>query len=154
MNKKFLGLFILIIAVGFLSASDARLRHYVKKIIKSYQIPVKSVKIADGKEYGGGKRSLIITYTASSIEAREAQEVNKIYEIAYALNTKHNGRLDSVVLLALDKAGKKRAIVTCSMEDIKMYYLDQNHVKYSKSWKIKQFDKSFLKLIVILQSRK
>ncbi|NQU87437.1 MAG: hypothetical protein HQ541_16915 [Mariniphaga sp.] len=142
MKKSFLIItFILIIFSGF--SQDKYTCDMIKKTLKSIDVYVTDIKIADGRK-NGGVRSMIVTYTANLLPKNQAGEITKVLECLKVANEKLNADLDEISAVIGDMDGKALAVINVSKAIVNNYYRTKNTEEYVKSWNVYRVNKNFL----------
>ncbi len=124
--------------------------------LKSLGVDVVSIQLGDGRAKGG-ERVLIIAYTnRSGSEMRRMIELTNVLEAGDSANNSLNARIDSVIAVAGDSAGKMRATVAVNVQDAETFanaypiprrpgdlHSFEAHA-YAKSWTVSLYDMSFM----------
>ncbi len=118
-----LNLFICSIAYS----DDNSIAKLTENALKSINVDVESVKIADGKAKGG-VRSMIIGYTARFApgNSKNGGDLIKVLEAGCAANEHSNANLDETSAVLGDKSGKAIAMFSVKVADTKKYLSKKN----------------------------
>jgi hypothetical protein len=143
MKKAVIFLFILGFSISLGAESDSYMCSMAKSTLKSINVNVKDIKIADGKAKGG-ERALIITFITNLKAGEQLVELVKILEMGHVLNNKMNARLDTVTAIAGNILGKSRGIINVKVKDVTWFMRTKDSRGYLKRWTVAIMDESYL----------
>ncbi|NIM11140.1 MAG: hypothetical protein GTO45_04070 [Candidatus Aminicenantes bacterium] len=132
------------------AAQDSQMCSKIKPTLKSINVNVLSVDIADGRAKGG-ERGLIISFKTNPNPDEHPKELVKVLESVYVLNKNMNARLDLVVAIAVDSAGKTRAMIIVKASDVQWFMRTKNSVEYLKRWEVIRVDRTYLSDLFIVK---
>lgn len=123
--------------------TDAERCSLIEGTLKSINVNVLSVKIADGRA-NGGERVLIVLFKSNIDPDQHGPELVKVFECGHILNKKTKANLDSVAAVVGNAVGNSRAIVAVKVSAVTQFMRDKNAEVYMRKWTMKRMDKTYL----------
>lgn len=147
---------LMVMLISILSISsfgqDSHVCSQIKKLLKTMDVNVQDVKIADGRSKGGIK-AMIITFKVDYSSSNHAKELTHVLESGVVANDKINAKLDEISAIAANRNGSTLAIINATISNTRTFGRTKDPKTFVRSWNVMRVDKGYLSALLSMSKQ-